>query len=90
VLSEGEQVIALYAGRRAAPPIAFTAREYLSPPGDADGTVRLRAMLAAVPARYLLLLAPPMIRAADGLQQGHPGLRRIAALAGGAVYEVLP
>ena len=90
LLSEGEQVIALYGARQTAPPIAFTAREYLAPPSAADGALRLEAMLAAVPARYVILLAPPMVRSADALAERHPGLRRIEGLSTGAVYEVVP
>ena len=90
VLTEGEQVISLYTGRKAAPPIAFSALEYLSPPSVADGSARLSAMLTAVPAQYVILLASDMMRAADALATGHPGLRRIDALAVGVVYEIVP
>jgi len=90
VLSEGEQMIALYTGRKAAPPIDFTAREYLAPPSVAEGTSRLSAMLAAVPARYVIVLAPTMVSSADALAERHPGLRRIEPLSTGAVYEVVP
>jgi hypothetical protein len=90
VLSEGEQMIALHTGRKAAPPIDFTAREYLAPPSVAEGTSRLRAMLGVVPARYVILLAPSVVASADALSGGHPALRRIEALSTGAVYEVVP
>lgn len=90
LLSEGEQVIALYTGRKAAPPIDFTAREYLAPPDVAEGTTRLQATLRVLPARYVILLAPNMVRSADALADARPGLRRIDALSGGAVYEVVP
>lgn len=88
VLSEGEQVVALYTGRRAAPPIDFTAREYLAPPTDEEGARRLTEMLGAVPARYVILLAPPMIRAADMLADRNGILKRVATLKSGAVFEV--
>ncbi|MEO5814902.1 MAG: hypothetical protein ABIT20_06445 [Gemmatimonadaceae bacterium] len=90
VLSEGEQMIALYTGRKAAPPIDFTAREYLYPPDVAEGTKRLSSMLGAVPARFVILLAPSMAASADALAGRHPGLRRIEPLSTGAVYEVVP
>jgi hypothetical protein len=90
VLSEGEQVLALYAGRKAAPPISFTARSYLVPLGVAGGSRALSAMLAAVPARYVILLEPQMVASAAALADHHPGLRRIEPLATGAVYEVIP
>ena len=89
VLSDGEQVIALYAERRAAPPIDFSAREYLAPPQGAEGATRLSAMLGAVPARYVIVLAPSLVASADALAHRRPGLRRIEPLAGGAVYEVV-
>lgn len=90
VMSEGEQVIALYTGRKAAPPIDFTAREYLAPPSVAEGTSRLAAMLVAVPARFVILLGPSMVASADALVGRRPGLRRIAPLSTGVVYEVVP
>ncbi len=89
VLSDGEQVIALYVGRRAAPPVDFTAREYLDPPRSVEGSAKLAAMLAAVPARYVIILAPSLVASAASLATQRPGLRRIERIAGGAVYEVL-
>ena len=90
VLAEGEQVIALYAGRLAAPPVTVTALEYLQPPHTADEVVRLTHMLRAVPARYVVLLASPTVAAANALAGRHPGLRPLAALSTGVVYEVVP
>ncbi len=90
VLSEGEQMIALYTDRKAAPPIDFTAREYLAPPDVAEGTRRLSAMLAAVPARFVVVLAPTMVSSAEALVGRHPGLRLIEPLSTGAVFEVVP
>jgi hypothetical protein len=90
VLSEGEQVLALYTGRKAAPPIPFTARSYLFPLTVAAGSAELSSMLAAVPARYVILLEPRMVASANALADRHPGLRRLGPLATGAVYEVVP
>ena len=89
LLSEGEQVIALYTGRSAAPPIDFTARDYLVRPSATERTARLEAMLRAMPARYVILLAPEMARSADALANRRPGLRRIDALSSGAAFEVV-
>ena len=89
VLSDGEQVIALYTGRRAAPPIDFTAREYLAPPHGAEAIARLSAMLSVMPAQYVILLSSSLAASADALANHRPGLRRLEALAGGAVYEVV-
>jgi hypothetical protein len=90
LLTEGEQVVALYAQRQAAPPISFTAGEYLLPPTPAEGTARLAAMLGAVPARYVILLASPMVQSAVPLAGRHPGLRPLESLSTGVVYEVVP
>ncbi|HEY5440339.1 MAG TPA: hypothetical protein VIJ90_03555 [Gemmatimonadaceae bacterium] len=90
VLSEGEQVVALYSGRQAAPPISSTAREYLVQPQPAENAARLAAMLAAVPSRYVILLASPMVQSANALAGRHPGLRPIESLSTGVVYEVVP
>ncbi|MDB4912926.1 MAG: hypothetical protein JWM95_570 [Gemmatimonadetes bacterium] len=83
ILSEGEQVIALYTGRKAAPPNSFTAQEYLVPPDDAASRQRLGEMLAAIPAKYVIVFAPPMIRAAE-----RASLERVATLTNGAVFRV--
>ncbi|MEO8624337.1 MAG: hypothetical protein ABI625_24865, partial [bacterium] len=90
VLSEGEQVIALYTGRQVAPPISSTALEYLVPSPPSGNAARLTAMLAAVPARYVVLLAAPMVEAAASMATGHPGLRPLESLSTGVVYEVVP
>lgn len=89
VLTEGEQVIALYAERQAAPPVTVTALEYVEPPRISDNVARLGAMLAAVPARYVILLESPAIQAAGRLATHHPGLRPLASLSTGVVYEVV-
>jgi hypothetical protein len=89
VLAEGEQVISLFTGRRAAPTAPFTAREYITPRSLASATTELHTMLALVPARFVLPLAPVQIDAARALAQSRPGLREIAPLPNGAVFEVL-
>lgn len=89
VLAEGEQVISLFTGRRAAPTAPFSAREYVVP-RTADGSAaELRAMLSAVPAVYVLPLAPVQLEAARALAGGRPGLREIAALPQSRVFEVV-
>lgn len=91
LLAEGEPVIALYTGRRAAPPMSFTAREYLAPPDSSEGRLRLRTMLVAVPARYVLALLPATQEAARALATGRPGLRERANLpaAQAVAFEVV-
>lgn len=90
VLSEGEQIVSLYTGRRAAPPVSFTAREYISTPGADGGGTRLGAMLSAVPSRYALIVTPQVMHDADALANAHPGLKRIDTVRDVAVYEVVP
>jgi hypothetical protein len=90
VLAEGEQVVSLFTGRRAAPTAAFTAREYVTPRSLPSATADLREMLALVPARYVLPLAPVQLEAARALAASGQGLREIAPLPAGAVFEVTP
>ena len=90
ILTEGEQTVALYESRRAAPPISFTAREYLAPPSVSEGAERLTAMLHAVPAKWVILFAPNMIQSAESLRDRHPGLARTEQLPTAMVYRVVP
>ena len=91
LLGEGEPVLSFHTGRRAAPPMSFTAREYLRPPDALEGTARLRVMLSAVPARYLLSLLPATQDAARALASTRPGLHEIARLPDShvVVFEVI-
>jgi hypothetical protein len=91
VLGEGESVLSLYGDRQAAPPMSFTAREYLTPPDTLEGRARLGAMLAAVPARYVLSLMPATQQAARALATTRPALREIARLPASraVVFEVV-
>lgn len=89
VLAEGEQVISLFTGRRAAPTAPFSALEYVVPRTLESGTDGLRALLAVVPARYVLPLAPVQLDAARALADGRPGLRAIAPLPQSTVFEVV-
>ena len=84
VLTEGEQVVTLHEGHEAAPPVSFTAREYLTPLSPAAGARRLDDMLRAVPARYVILFNPGMIRSAGLLGALHP----VESLPSGVVFEV--
>ena len=90
ILTEGEPVVSLYLGHRAAPPSTFTAREYVMPTSAEEGAGRLHEMMVAVPARFVIVFAPSTLRSADMLAASHPGLRRIEPIGGGAVYEVVP
>ena len=91
VLGEGEAVISLYCDRKAAPPMSFTAREYVMPPDTMEGRARLGAMIAAVPARYVLSLLPATQRAARALATTRPTLREVARLPASraVVFEVV-
>jgi energy-coupling factor transporter transmembrane protein EcfT len=88
VLAEGEQVISLFTGRRAAPTAPFSAQEYVAPQGVGASTTELREMLALVPARYVLPLAPVQLAAARALAGTRPGLRPVAPLPRSTVFEV--
>ena len=89
VLAEGEQVISLFTGRRAAPTAPFTAREYVVPRTAEGSAAELREILALVPARYVLPLAPVQLEAARALGATRPALRPIATLPQSVVFEVL-
>ena len=89
VLAEGEQVISLFTGRQAAPTAPFTALEYVQPRSVSSSSAELREMLAVVPARFVLPLAPVQLQAARALADSVPALREIAPLASGAVFEVM-
>jgi hypothetical protein len=89
VLTEGEQVISLFTGRRAAPTAPFSAREYVVPRTADESTAELREMLIVIPARYVLPLAPVQLEAARALAGARPGLRAIASLQGSVVFEVV-
>ena len=84
VLTEGEQVVTLYEGHEAAPPVSFTALEYLKPLSPVEGARRLDDMLRAVPARYVILFNPAMIGSAALVRAMHP----VESLPGGVVFEV--
>lgn len=92
VLTEGAEVVTLFTGRRAAPAASFTAREYLVPPDSASARAQLRAMLDAVPARYMFALLPSTQRAARSLSTTRAGLRELGTLpqAQAVVFEVIP
>ena len=92
VIGEGESVLSLYGNRQAAPPMSFTAREYLTPPDTLEGRVQLEAMLAAVPARYVISLLPATQQAARALATTRPALRAIGRIPGSRaeVFEVVP
>jgi hypothetical protein len=89
VLTEGEQVISLFTGRRAAPTAPFSAREYVVPRTVEESTAELRQMLTVIPARYVLPLAPVQLEAARALAGARPALRAIAPLQGSVVFEVV-
>ena len=89
VLAEGEQVISLFTGRRAAPTAPFSAREYVVPRTVESSTAQLRDMLSSVPAQWVLPLAPVQLEAARALAGARPGLRPVAPLPHSTVFEVV-
>jgi hypothetical protein len=89
VLAECEPVVSLFTGRQAAPPADFTAMEYLVRRSPTDDRDALRAMLAVVPARYVVSLAPQVQRAARTMTDARPALRELPGYPGMAVFEVV-
>jgi hypothetical protein len=88
IVTEGEQVITLFTGRRALPSAPFTALEYLGGHSEEENRDGLRAMVGIAQARYVLALAPGTLQAARSLSGMSPGLREITRLPGGAVFAV--
>jgi hypothetical protein len=84
VLVEGGEIATLFTGRLAAPPAPFTAMEYVVPRTAADHRQGLEAMLAAVPARFVVTLHPGIQAAARGM----PALRLVDSLPGAAMFVV--
>jgi hypothetical protein len=88
VLAECEEVVALFTGRRAAPPGDFTAMEYLTPRTPEEDRLTLLAMLHAVPAHYVVSLMPQVQEAARGLNDSRLALRELPGVPGAAVFKV--
>jgi hypothetical protein len=64
---EAEQVVYLFTGRRALPPQAFTAAEYVTPAPLAATTQSLRRVLTEFPVTFLVTTAPLVYRSARTL-----------------------
>jgi hypothetical protein len=90
ILSEGEQMLALYDGRRAAPPVSFTAAQYVAGQSVAQGAAQLAEMLRVVPARWVIVMDPGMVRAAELLRDQPRRLERAAQLPSAVVFRVIP
>lgn len=87
LLAEGEQVIALYTGRQAAPPVAFTALEYVRR-RDEHTAEMLGDMLHAVPATQLVTMSPDVQRAALAWRDASISLDQVAAPRGLVAFRV--
>ena len=88
VLAEGAEVITLFTGRRAAPPVEFAAADYVRSPDGARTQASLLAMLRAVPATYLVTFSPSVIAAArSGLMS--PRLLEAGRFPGGVAFRVV-
>jgi hypothetical protein len=85
VLGEAPEIVMLFTGRQGAPPEPFTAREYIVPLTAVDHARGLAAMLAAVPAQYLVTFNA----GAQGAARASASLRAVAALPGIEMYEVV-
>ncbi|MGH7678460.1 MAG: hypothetical protein ACRENU_08350, partial [Gemmatimonadaceae bacterium] len=58
VAVEAEQVVYLFTGRRAVPPQAFTAAEYVTAPSDREATRSLDRVLSEYPVTFLVTAVP--------------------------------
>lgn len=90
VLAEGEQVVSLFTGRRAAPTASFSAQEYVAQRAPSANRAELRSMIGQTRPRYVLPLAPEQLEAARALADERPGLRPVATLPHSIVFEVVP
>jgi hypothetical protein len=84
MLVEAPEAVMLFTGRQGAPPVPFTAREYVMPVSAADHERGLRAMLAAVPVQYIVTFNPAVRAAARTL----PGVTPIGRLADAEMFQV--
>lgn len=84
MLVEAPEAVMLFSGRQGAPPVPFTAREYVMPVSAADHERGLRAMLAAVPVQYIVTFNPAVRAAARTL----PGVTPIGRLADAEMFQV--
>jgi hypothetical protein len=73
VLVEAPEIVTLFTGRIAAPPMPFTALEYVVPLTADDYTRGLRAMLAATAPQFVVTIVPAVRAAATA----SPALHRI-------------
>jgi hypothetical protein len=83
-------MLALYDGRTAAPPVSFTASQYVAPRSVAHGAEQLSEMMRAVPAQWVIVTDAGMIRAAELLRGRPSGLEREVQLPSAVVYRVAP
>ena len=93
VLADAEPLMYLFTERRAIPPVAFTAAEYLTPRSRTDDAAALTQLVRQYPVRYIVTVVPSTAAAARSLSAAVPGrgfaLRQAGTLPGGAVFEVL-
>ena len=93
VLADAEPLVYLWTQRRAVPPVAFTATEYIRPRMLAADTAALSELVRLSAARYVVTMVPTTIAAARALAVPAAGrgfvLRPADALDGGAVFEVV-
>lgn len=90
LVADADQMQYLYAGRRALPPAAFTAAEYLQPIADSVRADALGRILAYSGASYLITADGAVLRAA-ALLPGRSNVRLVLAEklgGGGVVFRV--
>jgi hypothetical protein len=96
IAAEGEQVVYLFAGRRAVPLTSFTASEYMAPRPMAEDAAMMMDLIGRFDVSYVVTISPPLAAAADSLvganaSQGSTARPRLVALdglSGGRAYRV--
>jgi hypothetical protein len=93
VIADAEALVYLFTQRRAAPPVAFTASEYVGPRQLAADTAALSSIVRFSSARYVVSIVPSTIAAARALSGSPAGrgfvLRQADSVDAGAVFEVI-
>lgn len=89
VVADAEALVYLFTGRRAVPPAAFTAMEYVAPRSRSEDERTLASLVSSLPVQYVVTIVPTTRDAARELAKRAPAtLREVTTLAGGAVFEV--
>ena len=89
VLAEGAEVVTLFTGRLAAPPVEFAALDYVAAQSVVRTATSLSAMVEAVPATNLVTISPLTIAAARSMGARRPALAESAMFGGGVAFRIV-